>query len=193
MDEGLLTFFKALADANRLKIIGLLAQKPHSVEELSAILDLRPSTISHHLGKLAEAGLVSARAVSYYNIYQLEQEKMDEAARKLLTQGTFQAAAPENTENAYADKVWRDFLTPDGRLKTIPAQQKKLVIILRRLAQEFVPGMRYPEKQVNDILRAFHDDTASLRRELVGYRLLERDHGEYWRVEETDNERTEPE
>jgi DNA-binding transcriptional ArsR family regulator len=45
-DEQLLTFFKALADANRLKIIGLLAQQPYSVEQLSAMLELRPDSIS---------------------------------------------------------------------------------------------------------------------------------------------------
>ncbi len=63
----LVAFFKALADANRLKIVGLLARQPYSVEELAALLDLKPSTVSHHLSRLAEVGLVSARAESYYN------------------------------------------------------------------------------------------------------------------------------
>jgi DNA-binding transcriptional ArsR family regulator len=62
MNEELVAFFKALADANRLKIVGLLAQRPYSGEELAALLDLKPSTVSHHLSKLAEVGLVSARA-----------------------------------------------------------------------------------------------------------------------------------
>ena len=61
-DEQLLTFFKAMADANRLKIVGLLAGQPYTVEQLAALLELRPSTISHHLMILSEAGLVSARA-----------------------------------------------------------------------------------------------------------------------------------
>jgi len=56
--EELLNFFKALADANRLKIVGLLAQKPHTVEELAALLDIKPSTVSHHLARLSDAGLV---------------------------------------------------------------------------------------------------------------------------------------
>jgi DNA-binding transcriptional ArsR family regulator len=64
-DDQLLTFFKAMADANRLKIVGLLAQQPYSVEQLAAMLDLKPSTVSHHLKLLSEAGLVSARAQSY--------------------------------------------------------------------------------------------------------------------------------
>ena len=64
MDENaeLLLFFKALADANRLKIVGLLAGQSYTVEQLAAMLDLGASTVSHHLGKLAEAGLVSANA-----------------------------------------------------------------------------------------------------------------------------------
>ena len=65
MSEELVTFFKALADANRLKIVGLLAQKPYSVEELAALLEIKPSTVSHHLAKLAQVGLVSAKADSY--------------------------------------------------------------------------------------------------------------------------------
>ena len=69
----LVAFFKALADSNRLKIVGLLAQQPYSVEELAALLELKPPTVSHHLSKLAEVGLVSARAEGYYSVYQLEE------------------------------------------------------------------------------------------------------------------------
>ena len=57
-DDALLQFFKALADANRLRVVGLLAHRPHSVEELATVLELRPSTVSHHLSKLATARLV---------------------------------------------------------------------------------------------------------------------------------------
>ena len=79
-DEQLLTFFKALADANRLKIIGLLSQQPYSVEQLAALLNIRPPTVSHHLKLLSEAGLVSARAESYYNVYQLESGALEQIA-----------------------------------------------------------------------------------------------------------------
>src|ERR1051325_11245371 len=72
MSEELVNFFKALADSNRLKIVGLLAEKPYSVEELAALLNLKPSTISHHLARLAEVELVSSHTESYYNVYQLD-------------------------------------------------------------------------------------------------------------------------
>jgi hypothetical protein len=58
-------------------------------------------------------------------------------------------------------------------------------VILRYIAQAFEPGKRYSEKTVNQMLSRFHPDTASLRRELIGYHLLQRDKGEYWRTEES--------
>jgi predicted transcriptional regulator len=188
LSDQLLIFFKAMADANRLKIVGLLAQRPHSVEELAAILNLRPSTVSHHLGRLAEAGLVSARAESYYNMYQLEESTLEQTARQLLARESLPAVAANADSGAYERKVLHDFLLPDGSLKTIPVQRKKLEVILRHLAGEFSPGVRYPEKRVNEILRTYHEDTASLRRELIGARLLQREKGEYWLVEERTDE-----
>ena len=64
MSDELVGLFKALADANRLKILGLLSQQPYSGEELAALLKLKPSTVSHHLSKLAEVGLVSTKDIS---------------------------------------------------------------------------------------------------------------------------------
>ena len=82
----LVTFFKALADSNRLKIVGLLAEKSYSVEELAALLQLKPPTVSHHLAKLSEAGLVQSRAESYYSVYQLDKKVLDEKSRSIFSQ-----------------------------------------------------------------------------------------------------------
>ena len=82
--EELLEFFRAMADASRLKIIGVLAQQPSTVEQLSAMLELQPSTVSRHLSYLAHVGLVSARAEGYYNIYRFEAATLEAMARRLL-------------------------------------------------------------------------------------------------------------
>jgi hypothetical protein len=181
--EVLLAFFKALADASRLKILGLLAQEELSVEELAEILSLQPSTVSHHLARLAELRLVSARSESYYNVYHLEEQVLEDMARRLLSRESISAAAAGVDSNAYDRKVWRDFTDKSGKLKEIPAQRKKLEAVLRRLALDFEAGRQYSEKEVNIILGAYHPDTASLRRELIGFGLLGRDpRGEhYWR------------
>lgn len=181
-NQQLLLFFKAVADASRLKIIGLLARQPYSVEQLAVLLGLRPSTVSHHLARLSEVGLVRAHVESYYNIYRLETDTLDRMSRQLLSQVTIPSTLAEVDLDAYDRKVVDDYSLPDGHLKTIPAQRKKLEAILRYISQSFEPGLRYTEKQVNDILGRFHVDVATLRRELVGYRFLAREKGEYWRV-----------
>lgn len=181
-DEQLLIFFKALADANRLKIIGLLAQQSYSVEQLSAMLELRPPTVSHHLKLLSEAGLVSARAESYYNLYQLEHGVLEQIAHHLAAQDSLPSMAAEVDLEAYDRKVLRDVLMPDGRLKIIPAQRKKREVVLRHILKQFEPGVRYTERQVNDILAHFHEDTATLRREMISYKMMDRAEGKYWKT-----------
>ncbi len=181
--DELLTFFKALADANRLRIVGLLAERELAVEELAAILGLKPSTVSHHLARLAEAGLVNARAQSYYSVYSLDTAALEEMARRLLSREALPAIAADADVDAFDRKVVSDYSLPDGRLKTIPAQLKKLQAVLRHIVKCFEPGVKYPEKVVNEILARFHEDTATLRRELIGNRLMAREAGDYWRID----------
>lgn len=180
--EELLPFLKALADANRLKIIGLLAREELNVEQLADILNLRPSTVSHHLSRLSEAGLVSARSESYYNIYRLESQALEDLAKRLLQHESLKPVAAEIDADAYDRKVIRDFTFPDGRIKAIPTQRKKIDAILRYVLPAFEPGVRYSEKQVNEILSRYYQDTATLRRELVDSQILSRQSsgGEYW-------------
>ncbi len=182
MSDEMVLFFKALADASRLKILGLLAQRPYSGEELAALLDLKAPTVSHHLSKLAEAGLVSARAEGYYSVYQLEEDALKQI-RLLFPSQDLAAAAADVDLDSYDRKVLADYTRPDGSLKTIPAQRKKLEAVLRHVARAFEPGKRYTEKKVNEVLAGFNDDTATLRRELVGSGLMQREGGggDYWR------------
>jgi predicted transcriptional regulator len=182
--DELLFFFKALADPNRLKIIGLLAKEPLSVEQMAEMLNIHSSTVSHHLSRLTKVGLVSARAEGYYSIYQFETKALEQMAQRLLSKETVEAAAADVDLDAYDRKVLKSYLTADGRLKDFPAQQKKLEAILRYVVQEFQPGERYSEKQVNEILARFNPDTARLRRNLVEFRLMDRQGGggEYWRA-----------
>jgi len=181
----LLEFFKALADANRLKIVGLLAQGEYTVEQMAEMLDLRPSTVSHHLTRLSKTGLVSARSQSYYNVYRLETEVLQEMSQRLLARETFPAVTAEVDMDAYDRKVINTFCEPDGRIRQFPAQQKKFEAILRYVIQAFEPGIRYTEKQVNEILKNYSDDTATLRRGFIEYKMMLREGGggEYWLTE----------
>jgi hypothetical protein len=73
-------------------------------------------------------------------------------------------------------------MSPQGFLRGIPAKLSKRLILLDVLAQDFEPGERYMEPDVNDMLRRYHDDVAALRRYLVDYGFMSRDQGWYWRT-----------
>ena len=166
----LLAFFKALADENRLKIIGLLAQRPYSVEKLAEALGLGVSTTSHHLSRLSKAGLVASRTDGHYYIYSLQTDTLKSMAQHLLhdeelprlSENLSQGAG--GIEEAYDRKVLANFTGADGRITAFPAQEKKHLALLRYVLKAFEPGVRYSEKQVNEILLRYHDDTATLRR-----------------------------
>lgn len=179
----LLGFFKALADESRLKIVGLLTQQSCSVEQMAAILNLKPATVSHHLARLSEAGLVAARAEGYYNVYSLDLDALHRMAERLLSSDALPRAAEDLDLDAYDRKVLAAFSHPDGTIREFPAQQKKFLVIVRHVLQAFEFGRRYAEKDVNEIISRFHPDTASLRRAMVEYRFMARENGVYWRVE----------
>jgi len=80
------------------------------------------------------------------------------------------------------DAVLRAFLAEDGSLRSIPTRLGKRLVVLDLLAQEFEPGERYAETEINNRLRAFHADVAALRRHLVEEEFLERREGFYWRA-----------
>jgi biotin operon repressor len=183
--DELLAFFKALSDANRLKIVALLAKQERSVEDLAALLGLSSSTVSHHLARLSAIGLVSARAEGYYSIYRLEEGALAGMAHRLLKHDTLPAVAADAELDAFDRKVLKTYLDGDGRIKAFPVQRKKELALLRHVVRAFEPGRRYAEKEVNALLRRFSDDTARLRRYLVEFGFMNRQGGggEYW-VEE---------
>jgi len=180
--ERWLAFLKALADANRIKIIALLARQPHSVEELAANLGVTSATVSHHLKKLEQADLVEARVQQYYNVYALRADVLRAMAEQLTSADFATRAAPDLDLDAYSKRVHDEYFVR-GKLKEIPSQLKKREVVLRHIAQAFEPGKRYSERRVNEILRAFHADVATLRRELVNHKLLKQEQKSFWRAD----------
>jgi hypothetical protein len=178
-----LEFFKALANPNRLRLVGVLAQESLSVGELAALLNLSTSTVSHHLSQLARVGLLRIRPESYYSIYSLNLDLWQAMLNNLLTPESLTALASEIDMRAYDKQVLQTFLAPDSRLRSLPRQQKKFQAVLRYAIQRFESDRRYSEREVNNLLSELHADTASLRRGLIEYKLMQRDAklGQYWR------------
>ena len=90
--------------------------------------------------------------------------------------------ADQNNDPAGAKDPQGCAFLPDGRLVSIPAAQGKRRVVLEHISAAFEPGVKYPERQVDAILRSWHPDHAALRRYLVDEGLLARDAGFYWRI-----------
>jgi ArsR family transcriptional regulator len=178
--EARAELFKALGHPARLLILNLVQMKPRHGEELATILKLKPATISHHLAKLTEVGLLESRKDQYYQTYSLTGDllakTLDQVVR--LPQPGLTA---EVEEDAYRNKVLKNFFRR-GRLTQIPAQLKKRLIILEKIVQEFEPEREYSEHEVNQVLLEFHEDVATLRRALIDHKLMQRNRGIYRRV-----------
>jgi hypothetical protein len=185
MDPDLLIALKALSDASRLRIVGVLAEgKPVSVEDLAKRLSLSPGTVVHHLNRLRAAQLVESTPRRPYMDYSLRLGRLAEIGAGLSKLAHEQSGdegpmdAPEWASPEEA-KVLRSFFD-NGLLTSIPAQRSKRMVVLHQLADTvFEKKKRYPEKEVNQRLGAVNPDPASLRRYLVDEGFMSRKGGEY--------------
>ena len=182
----LLQFFKALAHESRLRLLGLVAAREHSVQQLAELVALKEPTVSHHLAILREAGLVRLRQDGNTHWYGLEQKRLARLSRSLLARDQLTVLAGAATQNAGEERVVRNYLTPDGRLKAFPTTRKKRRPVLAWLARHFDEGREYSGAEVNEIIERRHHDRETFRRELVGHHMMARKAGIYWRLPETE-------
>ena len=163
-----------LAEPARLRVVGALCLGAGTVAEVVRATGLEPREVGAALRRLESGGLVRSEKGELL----LREERFKQAAR---------AAAPVRPpdEQLSADPataaVLRAFVR-DGRIVAFPVSRSKRRLLLEHVAAVFEPGVRYPEREVDTILRAWHDDHATLRRLLVDSQLLGREDGEYWRV-----------
>ena len=87
--EATAGLFKALADPHRVKIVNLLANSPEPVCvcEFTAPLGLSQPTVSHHLKKLVQAGLLEREQRGTWAYYSLRPDALSGLAAALDLQG----------------------------------------------------------------------------------------------------------
>ena len=176
-----LALFKCLADRSRLQILKSLAQEDMYVERLAERLGLTPPTISFHLKKLADAGAVRSWKTQYYTMYSLEKSVFMTSILDLIQEKSDEAELQRQRDEAYRKKVIDTFFEY-GKIKSIPMQKKKERIVLEEIVKSFEMGRTYTEREVNIILADFHDDFCTLRRDMIGEKLMARDMQTYWRI-----------
>lgn len=180
--EAMARLFKSLGDCSRLMIVNVLLAGPLAVHEIATRVSLADPTVSFHLARLAAVGLVTVTRDGQARIYGLVEDALD---RRLADLVRVPDAVTQKQEQLAALQRQRvlDAFVVDGRLRSIPAQLKKRRIIWERVIEDFARGQRYAEAEVNGVLARWHEDTATIRRELIDEGLLQRDHGVYWRPE----------
>jgi DNA-binding transcriptional ArsR family regulator len=120
---SLLRFFKALGHESRLKLLGLIAQRERTVQELARLLDLSEPTTSHHLGLLRNLELVRLRSEGNLHWYAFAGGGLARLAKSLLSQHEIAGWAGQATEEV-PNRLIQNYLELDGRLRQIPATRK---------------------------------------------------------------------
>ncbi len=173
--------FKCLADKSRLQILKSLAIEDMYVERLAERLGITAPTVSFHLKKLAEAGAVTSYKSQYYMMYSLQKDVFDTTILEIIREESDEAALQAQRDADYRRKVIDTFFQY-GRLKAIPTQRKKKRIILEEILKRFEPGRVYSEPEVNALINEFHEDHCTIRRDMIGEKLLAREGTKYWRL-----------
>jgi hypothetical protein len=164
-----------LADDDRRRVVAALVLGATTVDDVRTTTGLGARRIVEALARLESADLVVRADDRSYLL-------IGEAFRRAAVAAAPDRPEPDPTGDTpeEAAKVLRRFFR-GGRLVSIPTQKSKQLVVLDRLAQEFDIGRRYKEREVNAVLRRYHDDFAALRRYLVDEAFLDREAGEYWR------------
>jgi biotin operon repressor len=173
-------FHKALGDLTRLRIIALLQQGPLHGQAIAGKLGLKAPTITHHMAKLREIGLIKERRDKNTIYFSLNTKILEMNAKAILTVGTGGEANMEMSVTAEErESIISNFFTKDGKLKNYPAQRKKKLVVLEHMVKGLKFGKVYQEKEINEFLKQFHEDYATLRRELIMCQFMYRENNQY--------------
>jgi len=173
--------FKCLADKSRLQILKSLAIEDMYVERLAERIGLTPATVSFHLKKLEEAGMVSCRKEQYYAVYSINKSVFMTNIMDIITERSDEEEEQKRREEDYRRKIIDTFFVY-GRLVSIPTQRKKKRVCLERIAESFEVGKTYEESEINRIISAFHEDYCTLRRDMISEGIMERTKSLYTRL-----------
>ncbi len=160
-----------------------------SDNEVSKETGLAPATIRHQRFVFREK---AKQAKLYLSIYELALKGVDSKKQQYNTKDQLLEVHKNATmvddryfvTKAEEEKTLQNMfisLSP-LRLKTFSTKEKKKIIILRRISEEFERDRSYSEIEVNAILKEIYEDYATLRRYMIEYGFMDRtnDCKEYW-------------
>ena len=178
--DKLVNYHKAVGDPTRLRIIALLKNEPLHGQAIAHKLGLQPSTITHHISKLRDVGLVYQRRDGNTIYFYLDQKKLEYSSRAILNIGE----EPRTNQELQVDlkeklSIIKNFFNEDGTLKNMPSQRKKKVVILAYLIRHLKHGKVYTEQEINEYIKKYHVDSSMIRREWIMHHFMFRQNNEY--------------
>lgn len=174
---------QVFADPLKLKLLAAICDEPLPLHTLARTAGMSEGEAMRQISSFKEAGLLSETFAADGFRWQYQPKALFEALAALKQDAKPIVSGDWTAEEA---KVLGDFFV-SGRLKTIPAQRKKKDIVVRYLAGQFDFGRTYTEQEVNFKLLDFHEDYASLRREMIDTKLMRRENGIYERLPAEEN------
>ncbi|MEK8128043.1 metalloregulator ArsR/SmtB family transcription factor [Paenibacillus filicis] len=182
--DKVVNYHKALADPTRIKLLILLADGELNGQVLAEKLGVTPATITHHAAKLREASLINERREKntiYFSLNDYFIKNNANAAVNLIYRAVVEGGteAVDDSHHRVRQAVIKNFFTAEGKLKSIPAQLKKKLIVLEHLVAKLEKGRTYSEKEINAFIRGYHEDFATIRREFIMHHFMFREDEQY--------------
>jgi hypothetical protein len=183
--DKVVNYHKALADPTRIKILILLADGELKGQVLAEKLFVTPATITHHATKLREASLINERrdknsiyfSLNHYFIKNNATATENLIYRKVNSKGGKDILHDEHKQ--MKESIIKNFFTTEGKLKNLPAQLKKKLIVLELIVSNLEKGRKYNEREINDFIKNFHEDFATIRREFIMHQFMYRENQIY--------------
>ncbi|WP_019639318.1 metalloregulator ArsR/SmtB family transcription factor [Paenibacillus fonticola] len=181
--DKVVNYHKALADPTRIKILILLADGELNGQVLAKKLGVTPATITHHAAKLREASLIKERRDKNTIFFSLNhyflKNNADATINLIYRASEGGTSMLDEQQQRIKESVIKNFFTAEGKLKSIPVQLKKKLIVLEHLVSELELGRKYSEPEINAFIKNYHEDFATIRREFIMHQFMFRENDIY--------------
>ncbi|ARK30512.1 DUF2087 domain-containing protein [Halalkalibacter krulwichiae] len=174
----LVNFHKTLGDKTRIRIISLLKEGPLHGQAIAGKLGLTAPTISHHITKLREIDIIYQRREKNTIYFYLNEKNLKVMAEAILRIGNDDQPRKFTIQENEKYKIIDNFIK-NGKLKNLPAQHKKKLVILEHLVKGLEIGKTYSEPEMNEYIKNYHEDYATIRREFIMCQFMYRQEGQY--------------
>lgn len=176
-----LVILKALSDESRLSIFRLLLERDAYIEVISERLKLAPSTVSFHLKKLVDAGLVASKKDQYYTIYFAVPDFAEVSLKNLVLGARVKLKEQDKVEEQYKEKVLKSFFKY-GKLVKVPSQKMKREWVLNRVAENLATNKSYSLADLKELLSEIYPDPGLLITEMTAAGMIQSTDGKFKRI-----------